>query len=88
MDWFLYDNGLHLERVNIRSKTWKRSSVESTRLNLSKLSADNFFQLDSGKTANKQIYIQTLLSIFDQCRNSNSSCISAKTAKNHLPGNY
>ena len=25
MDWFLYDNGLRHERVNIRSEIWTRS---------------------------------------------------------------
>ena len=25
MDWFLYDNGLRLERVDIRSEIWRRA---------------------------------------------------------------
>ena len=25
MDWFLYDNGFHHERVNVRSEIWQGS---------------------------------------------------------------
>ena len=27
MDWFLYDNGLRLQRINFRSEIWRRSII-------------------------------------------------------------